>query len=517
MQKLKSLDSNAFIRKVEMQRKVANSKLDMTTKTELGQFMTPASTSSFMVSLFPIRDDHDINLLDPGSGVGSLTFAFLDRIKDLKTIKKINVDAYEIDKVMLHYLNKNISAFENEINENAFDFTCNILEEDFISAASNRLLQADSLWAVKEKKYTHCIMNPPYRKISSSSLHRKLLRSVGIETVNLYSGFVALSLYLLEKNGYLVAIIPRSFCNGPYYKPFRENILTNSAIKHIHLFESRNKAFKEDKVLQENIIIMLQKNAKQKKVIISTSTDNTFLDLNTTEYMYEQIVQHNDTELIIHIPSAKSADLIVESKYISHSLNEIGIQVSTGPVVDFRLKEFLCKNYEKETTVPLLYPSHFSSMKTIWPLENGKKANAIKLNPVTNKWLFPIGYYTVVRRFSSKEEKRRIVASIVNPKDFEDIKFLGFENHLNVFHINKKGIPEELAIGLAIFLNSKIVDDNFRRFSGHTQVNVSDLKRIKYPNIGMLIDLGNWAKENKEITTEMIDSKLRTLQDARNE
>lgn len=511
MQNLKSSDSKVFFQEVEMLRKIANSKLDMKTKSELGQFMTPASTSAFMASLFPEPNSSKINLLDPGSGIGSLTFAFLDRIKDLKTIKKISVDTYEIDKIMLHYLQKNINTLKKKIKKSDFNFTIKIIEEDFIKAASNRILQADSLWAVNAEKYTHCIMNPPYKKILSSSLHRKLLRSVDIETVNLYSGFVALSLSLLEDNGYLVAIIPRSFCNGPYYKPFREKILANSAIKHLHLFGSRNKAFKEDKVLQENIIIMLEKNAKQESVLISDSTDNTFTDLNINEYPFEQIVQNKDTDLIIHIPSTKSVDFIAESEYINRSLNEIGVQVSTGPVVDFRLKKFLCKNYEKDTTVPLLYPSHFSSMTTKWPVENGKKPNAIQLTSETSKWLYPVGFYTVVRRFSSKEEKRRIVASIVNPKDFKEIELLGFENHLNVFHINKKGLPEELAIGLAVFLNSKAVDDNFRRFSGHTQVNATDLKRMQYPNIELLTYLGKWAKEKKEITTEMIDSKLRML------
>jgi adenine-specific DNA-methyltransferase len=70
-------------------------------------------------------------------------------------------------------------------------------------------------------RYTHCIMNPPYGKIAVDSGARGYFRAIGLETVNLYSGFVALALDLLEDGGELVAIIPRSFCNGPYYQPFR--------------------------------------------------------------------------------------------------------------------------------------------------------------------------------------------------------------------------------------------------------------------------------------------------------
>ena len=319
----------------------------------------------------------------------------------------------------------------------------------------------------------------------------------------------------METNGYLVAIIPRSFCNGPYYRPFREYILKYSAIRHIHLFASRNKAFKEDNVLQENVIIMLQKSGEQRDVTISTSTDDCFSDLSNTTYPFRQIVQPDDKNLFIHIPSSDTIDFISESKMFCHSLTDIGIQVSTGPVVDFRLKEHLRKIPEKGT-VPLLYPCHFSSMRTMWPLENGKKHNAIVHNDKTMKWLFPNGFYTVVRRFSSKEEKRRIVASVACPDQFKETAFLGFENHLNVFHVDKKGISEALAKGLTVFLNSTAVDDNFRRFSGHTQVNATDLRMMKYPNQKILIRLGEWAKQQDYITTDMIDEQLEIIENGSN-
>jgi adenine-specific DNA-methyltransferase len=100
---------------------------------------------------------------------------------------------------------------------------------------------------------------------------------------------------------------------------------------------------------------------------------------------------------------------------------------------------------------------------------------------------------SVVRRFSSKEEKRRIVASVVDPSIFTDAHMLGFENHLNVFHDNKRGLPQTLAYGLMVFLNTTAVDEYFRRFNGHTQVNATDLKLLKYPSRDALITLGEWA------------------------
>jgi hypothetical protein len=88
---------------------------------------------------------------------------------------------------------------------------------------------------------------------------------------------------------------------------------------------------------------------------------------------------------------------------------------------------------------------------------------------------------------------------------------LGFENHLNLFHENKRGLPEELAHGLAAYLNSTFVDENFRRFSGHTQVNATDLKLMRYPSRDVLIEFGNWAMQHKELTQTMIDDKIGKL------
>jgi adenine-specific DNA-methyltransferase len=469
-----------LLSRADASRKIANGKLKVETKSAFGQYMTPASVASFMASLFPATSEKQITLLDPGAGVGCLTSAFIEHLCKTQSLKQIDVDTYEIDPVMRPYLATNLDLCKTTAAKKGSSLTWRIISEDFIIEASRKVASFNSLWVEDTKKFTHCIMNPPYKKISSSSRHRACLRLAGIETVNLYSAFVALSLFLLKEGGYLVAIIPRSFCNGPYYRPFREFILKHSAVRRIHLFGSRNQAFKEDRVLQENIIIAFEKSGGQGKVTVSTSTDDTFSDFAISQYPFQQIVREEDKELFIHIPTTADADFLDDAEAICNTLSDIDIQVSTGPVVDFRMKEHLRKMPESGA-VPLLYSCHFKNQSIQWPIEGGKKPNAIVSNRDTQKWLYPNGFYTVVRRFSSKEEKRRIVASVVDPAFFSGAEYLGLENHLNVFHNNKKPLTESLARGLAVFLNSTAVDDNFRRFSGHTQVNATDLKLMKYP------------------------------------
>ncbi|MEY4980488.1 MAG: hypothetical protein RLZZ352_2758 [Pseudomonadota bacterium] len=416
----------------------------------------------------------------------------------------VDIDAFEIDKSLHTYLRKTLEKHCNDSGK----ISVSLRDEDFIYAATEAL--SGGLFKTITPTYTHAILNPPYKKINSHSGYRLALRSVGIETVNLYSAFVALAVAQAVPGGQIVAIIPRSFCNGPYYRPFRDFILERAAIRHMHLFESRNKAFKDDEVLQENVIIRLEREGQQGQVTITTSTDDSFTDLEINEHPFHRIVFPDDPERFIHVPTTTEKSTIELSSAVRYSLADLGIKVSTGPVVDFRLKEQL-RDMPEAGTVPLIYPGHLTSTGAAWPMLGLKKPNAMVRNAETEKWLYPSGFYCVVRRFSSKEEKRRVVASVIDPAAFGDHTVLGFENHINLFHENKSGLPELLARGLAVFLNTSAVDESFRRFNGHTQVNATDLKLMKYPSRQALIELGQWAKQHSQITQEMMDEQLRKL------
>ena len=463
-------------------------------KAEFGQFMTPSSVARFMAAMFPPSVLPTCRLLDAGAGVGALSCAFLDRfVAGDFGFQSVEATAYEIDDALRGHLMRHLAAYSRVKPK--------VIAGDYIELAT-----ADDL----QQGYTHAILNPPYKKISSLSAHRLALRTVGIETVNLYSAFVALAVAQAAPGGQIVAIIPRSFCNGPYYRPFRDFILERAALCQMHLFDSRKKAFKDDDVLQENVIIRLERGGRQGPVTITTSTDDSFTDLVTNEHPFERIVFPDDSERFIHVPTTTEKSTIELSPAVCYTLADLGIKVSTGPVVDFRLKEHL-RDMPEDGSVPLIYPGHLSVSGTVWPVPGLKKPNAILRNDSTEKWLYPNGFYCVVRRFSSKEEKRRVVASVVDPAAFGDHTVLGFENHMNLFHENKRGLPELLARGLAVFLNTTAVDESFRRFNGHTQVNATDLKLMKYPSREALSQLGQWAKQHREITQEMIDEQLGKL------
>ena len=471
------------------------------TKSLFGQFFTPASTAQFMAGLFTSTISDECRLLDAGAGIGSLSTAFLERCAAGELpLARVHLSVFEIDVSLHDELTDSLATCARRTRDHvALHF--DLFGGDFIEAAVNRIQFRQDV------DFTHAILNPPYKKISSDSRHRSLLRAVGIETVNLYSAFVALAIEMMAEGGQIVAIIPRSFCNGPYYRPFRELLLQRCSIEQMHLFDSRNTAFKDDGVLQENVIIKLRGGVPQGDVVVTTSTDDQFADIESRTYAFNQIVAPTDAERFIHIPTSIQSGTGATFALLTHSLEDIGVAVSTGPVVDFRLREHL-HDMPEAGDAPLLYSGHFSEGKIEWPKPHFKKPNAIARNVETAKWLFPKGHYCVVRRFSSKEERRRIVASVVDPKSFPDVETLGFENHLNVFHENKAGLPAPLVHGLSAFLNTTMVDETFRRFSGHTQVNATDLRTMKYPSRDILIALGEWAMQQNSLSQQAIDEQL---------
>ncbi len=482
---------------VEMLRFDISRKTGTDEKSALGQFLTPKPVAIHMASMFE-NTGSDIHILDAGAGGGMLSAACVVRLcEQTDRPERITITAYEVDERLSPYLADTMRRCEQVCQNAGIQFAGEVIEKDFIQSAVERL--SSDLFSIETPpSFTCAILNPPYRKIHSDSEERKLLRSLGIETSNLYTGFIALATRLLMPDGELVAITPRSFCNGPYFKPFRSEFLSSMRFRHIHLFDSRDDSFPDDNVLQENIIFHAVKNTVREEPV-SISANTNVDDGWTTErdVPHEQVVSPADPDAFIHIvPDEMQRRVAEQMSRFSATLDDLGLAVSTGKVVDFRAREYL-RDQPDAGTVPLLYPQHLLQGRVIWP-KNGRKPNAIQAADAVGESLVPNATYVLIKRFSSKEEKKRIVATVYEagclPGDI-----IGIENHLNYIHQNGAGMDLSLACGLAAFLNTSLVDAYFRQFNGHTQVNATDLRSIRYPSRDQLITFG------RKITPALLD------------
>ena len=504
------MTSPSILSRVESNRSKVTTALKPTSKVLNGQFMTPATVANAMAEMFSRPGNLPIRLLDPGSGAGALAFAFLDRlIRGGHQGHTVEIEAYENDPYLVGELQQNVRDAKSALSSMGWKSRITIHQDDFIQSAVSILKARADGGRSEFQPFTHAIINPPYRKLPSKSSYRRSLSDAGIQANNLYSAFVALSIELLADGGELVAITPRSFCNGPYFRAFRELIYSKCSFEHIHIFEARDKAFKEEDVLQENIIFHLRKSSPKASVRISATSGRTFEDISSREMPHGLVIDPNDPDLMIRIASNEFDDYVLERMVaLKYRLSDFDLRVSTGPVVDFRVRESISDEFSANHA-PLIYPAHIEAQAIRWPQPNGRKPNAIRANSSTSKWLFPNGNYVLIKRFSSKEEPRRIYASLFTSLKPQH-KLIGFENHLNVIHSNRAGVNRRLAKGLTAYFSSSVVDLFFRQSSGHTQVNATDLRRMPLPSKDVLISLSE-CHDGSRVDVEKVERQLEQL------
>jgi adenine-specific DNA-methyltransferase len=160
------------------------------TQEELGQFLTPSPVAEFMASMFgPLPKT--IRLLDAGAGAGALTAAFVSRCCQRRDgVREIEATLYELDLEILDALRETMRECARFCGDAGLRFTFTIQPANFIQELSARL--AGDLFGSVPPSFDVAIANPPYRKIHTASAERRALHSIGIETSNLYTGFIAL-------------------------------------------------------------------------------------------------------------------------------------------------------------------------------------------------------------------------------------------------------------------------------------------------------------------------------------
>ena len=472
-------------------------------RSAYGQYFTPLPVARTLAQL--VRAEQQVvRVLDPGAGAGALLAAVVHQLcLREKPPQVIEVTAYELDSTLSIALEQTLAYCAACAASRNVAFRTTVQPVDFIGAATEQLQRP--LFGEGENGYTLAILNPPYKKIATASTAYRRLAAVGLTTTNLYTGFMGLAAALLAEGGELVAITPRSFCSGSYFRPFRRYFLDRMTITAMHLFESRQQTFADDAVLQENVILAATRGKRSQSDVVLTIGDLIDAPATTRRMIAAtELVHPADPEQMIRLVADAAGDHVAQQiAQLPALLVDLGLRVSTGPVVDFRLAAHLRQGVA-EGAVPLIYPMHLNGTIT-WP-KIGKKPNSLMLNDLTRGWLVPRGTYVLVKRISAKEERRRVAATVLHEGDLPGT-LIGLENHLNYFHMNGHGIEPLVAVGLAAYLNSTLVDTYVRQFNGHTQINATDLRALRYPSLAALRSLGARLSD-QEPSQSVIDAAV---------
>lgn len=466
---------------VEQRRQTVSAELSVKHRSALGQFFTPRPAADFLASLVELPEAGRLRLLDPGAGVGTLSAAVAARVIQERPGVELHITAFELDDALIGHLTATLKECAAAAREHGCSVEFEVRHQSFVEYATG--------WGFETPgEFDMVIANPPYRKVGTSSPDCVSAATGGLRAGNLYTIFTGLASSLLADDGQMSVIIPRSWANGPYHEPFRRFLLERMSLDYLHVYTQRGSVFSDAKVLQENVVLAASRGKQSRMITLSTSSGGDDTPV-TRDVRFEQVLRPGDPHVFVRIPTDERATRIAEEMAeLPSSLADIGAEVSTGRVVDFRSRESLRENPGVDT-VPLVYPGHVRRGRVMWPAPGGKKPNALHRSEATESLLLPNEPYVLVKRFSAKEERRRVVAAVSSPDDLPG-DHIAFENHLNVYHRAGRGLPLLLALGLSAYLNCTLVDDHVRSFSGHTQINATDLRQLRYPLTEELVRLG---------------------------
>jgi adenine-specific DNA-methyltransferase len=453
----------------------------------------------------------EYHLLDPGAGIGSLTAAVCERLTRLRSPRRLIAHVFENDPEIVPLLRKNLEHCRDALRESGHSFEHVIHERDFILATSSSLDGQRTFDDIPfDTRFDGVIMNPPYFKVRKDSRYAELMDRIVHGQPNIYAFFMALAARLLKEQGELVAITPRSFCNGLYFREFRQWFFQRMALQHIHLFESRTDTFRHSSVLQESVITKGRRLGKPSRTITVTTSYGRNLDegASQVEVPAAAVMDRSCGDCVVRIPGrADDREIMTLVESLSTRFVDAGLRISTGPVVMFRATEFLLWDPLAKMAVPLLLPHNVKPFATVWPLGKNGKPAAIKVSNDSLRLLVPTRNYVLLKRFSAKEEKRRLTAGCFlragrsNPH-------IGIENHVNYIYHADRELSEEEVYGIAGLFNSTLLDRYFRTISGNTQVNATEIRLMNFPDLRTLGRVGGGIRQNVPDTETIVLGEL---------
>lgn len=472
-------------------------------RKKFGIYFTPTSIARHMGELCRNGTGHFVRLVDPAAGTGILgCAASLALAAAANPPRHIELVCYETDPDIRASLESSLHYLEHCLAMRRVRLRSRVEPNDFLLANADAL--ESGLLNSGNPKFDAVICNPPYFKIPKSDQRARACSTVVHGQPNIYGLFMAVAASLLREGGRFVFITPRSYASGPYFQRFREFFFRLIRPTDVHVFASRTDAFSE--VLQETAITAgtrlhrWDKRRGQQRIRLSSSTGaNDIHSAAVRTLPLGEVLRGDCSHRVLSFPASREHDRVrALTRKWSGTLHRYGWEVSTGPVVAFRANHFL-RDKSMRHTVPLLWLQNVAPMVVRWPL-TVRKAQYVLHTPDAAPILLPNRNYVVLRRFSAKEEKRRLTAAPLVARAFQYDK-IGLENHLNFIHKPGGQLSLDEVYGVAALLSSQVFDTYFRISSGNTQVSATELRALPLPALSVICRIGKrvrTAPENLE-------------------
>lgn len=351
-----------------------------------------------------------------------------------------------------------------------------------------------------ERGFDFVVANPPYAKHPTALMSEDQIQRFSKTTYghpNLYGLFLQIGVELLADGGRLSYINSKSFTSGLYFRELRRFLTAHLDLERFDTFDKRTGLF--DGVLQDVVIILGEKKMKRSEQI----TLREFAGPPDKKPLREITVRRDSALLgdafdrAFFITADETAHKVLDRMQQGRPLSALGYEAVTGTIVWNRLKDNV-RNEPSKTTRPLIWGNGIREFRFAGLGNRSGKSKYMALVDKT-KNIVSKGDAILVKRLTSKEEPRRIVACRV-PSELAESKdgYFG-ENHVNIIRpkADKPEIPLNAVLGL---LNSRLYDYIFRALNGNTQVSASELEMLPVlqgDQIELISDLSEKLSERK--------------------
>ncbi len=472
-------------------------------RKEYGLYLTPIPVAEFMGGELHSKRKK-LRILDPAAGAGILICAAIEALRSqAKRPDEIEIVAYELDQQLVPALRAVLEYLSLWCQETLdIKLKTTVHAEDFVLEHAQTLKLFGTLFPYdsEEQRFDLIISNPPYFKIPKNDPRARAAESVVHGQPNIYALFMAVSAAMLSPQGNLVYIVPRSFASGPYFCKFRSVFFKMIKPTHVHVFASRRATFSRDQVLQENVILFgtkdeqwHQRSGELRLMITSSSGVGDFAYADQHKVPIRESLKLDSPQKVLRLPLNTDDDAalkIVDSW--SYRLASFGLNISTGPVVPFRSREVIdSEGNVSNTHVPLLWMNHVKALDIQWPLNRHKQEYIRRI--ASDALLVANRNYVLLRRFSAKEEARRLTAAPYISSHYKVPK-VGLENHLNFVHRPGGELGEDEAWGLAALYNSLLLNNYFRIVNGNTQVSATEVRTFPLPSMDVIKSIGRTVR-----------------------
>lgn len=466
-----------------------------------GQFFTGKNTARFMAGLFSAEKlCGDVSILDPGAGTGILSAAVIGHLQSLSGIRRIRLVCYETDANVQEILERNLRMMASR---SRIPLDWELRTDNFITSQTDAYNQ--SLYAEPNpEKFDLAILNPPYKKLPKDAQEARAMEDVCHGAPNLYFLFAAMALFDLKDGGELVSIMPRSWTSGAYFRRFRERFLGEGTLERVHLFKSRDQVFRQEDVLQETMIAKVtKKRQKSGHVTVSTTEGGEdFSDIRAVELPYASVVTSPDFYVFLPTSEEEAATLGKLAGF-KETLPSLGLRMKTGLTVDFRNEDDL-RDSAEDGAVPLFQAWHIRDGRVVFP--SGKAHEFIMARQPG--LLQRNANYLFLKRFTSKEERRRLQCGVYLARQYPAYPVISTQNKVNFIGGSGDDLPDRVVFGLYVLFNSTLYDSYYRMLNGSTQVNSTEINAMPVPSLDAIADMGKELLGGKDRSEQACDRIL---------